>query len=302
MVPQGAVVAVAIDRLLSLLRPRLLACDLAAAPIRLRTRTPRGALVLDLTCNLIFLPVLRNLISWLRAGRWTCSRWGGDLVPQADDAEDPRRRWRISSSTTWTTCGTQGSARAMVARAGVSQVTRGPGHPSLYHTDDEHGARRRAARASSRPLRAPFRARRHARVHKLWAVCAALVALKGLLALFARADDAAHPRQAHRTDARQGARAARRGGHAHARRDGAQASARLATQDSTTKAGQYLFLHCPQVSATEWHPFTISSSPEERHFSVHIRCRADMAAARAPSRPRPTAAAGRRTARRRDRR
>ncbi len=35
-------------------------------------------------------------------------------------------------------------------------------------------------------------------------------------------------------------------------------------------AGQYLFLHCPQVSRTEWHPFTISSSPEERTFGVHI--------------------------------
>lgn len=42
------------------------------------------------------------------------------------------------------------------------------------------------------------------------------------------------------------------------------------------QAGQYLFLHCPQVSSTEWHPFTISSSPEERHFGVHIRCRRDM--------------------------
>ena len=42
------------------------------------------------------------------------------------------------------------------------------------------------------------------------------------------------------------------------------------------QAGQYLFLHCPQVSPTEWHPFTISSSPEERHFGVHIRCRPDM--------------------------
>jgi len=42
------------------------------------------------------------------------------------------------------------------------------------------------------------------------------------------------------------------------------------------KSGQYLFLHCPAISQTEWHPFTISSSPEERHFSVHIRCRPDM--------------------------
>jgi predicted ferric reductase len=42
------------------------------------------------------------------------------------------------------------------------------------------------------------------------------------------------------------------------------------------KAGQYLFLHCPAISKTEWHPFTISSSPEERFFSVHIRCRPDM--------------------------
>mmetsp|Transcript_23115 Transcript_23115/g.63365 ORF Transcript_23115/g.63365 Transcript_23115/m.63365 type:complete len:1215 (+) Transcript_23115:341-3985(+) len=42
------------------------------------------------------------------------------------------------------------------------------------------------------------------------------------------------------------------------------------------KAGQYLFLQCPRISTTEWHPFTISSSPEERTFSVHIRCRPDM--------------------------
>jgi len=42
------------------------------------------------------------------------------------------------------------------------------------------------------------------------------------------------------------------------------------------KSGQYLFLHCPAISTTEWHPFTISSSPEERTFSVHIRCRSDM--------------------------
>ena len=42
------------------------------------------------------------------------------------------------------------------------------------------------------------------------------------------------------------------------------------------QAGQYLFLHCPAVSKTEWHPFTISSSPWEATFSVHIKCRKDM--------------------------
>jgi len=42
------------------------------------------------------------------------------------------------------------------------------------------------------------------------------------------------------------------------------------------QAGQYLFLNCPQVSKTEWHPFTISSSPWESTFSVHIKCRKDM--------------------------
>ena len=47
--------------------------------------------VLDLTCNLIFLPVLRNLISWLRTTPLRrCSRWGGDLLPQADRDVDPR--------------------------------------------------------------------------------------------------------------------------------------------------------------------------------------------------------------------
>jgi len=30
------------------------------------------------------------------------------------------------------------------------------------------------------------------------------------------------------------------------------------------------------VSTKEWHPFTLSSSPEERYFGVHIRCRKDM--------------------------
>jgi len=42
------------------------------------------------------------------------------------------------------------------------------------------------------------------------------------------------------------------------------------------QSGQYLFLMCPEVSKVEWHPFTISSSPWERTFSVHIRSRSDM--------------------------
>lgn len=35
--------------------------------------------------------------------------------------------------------------------------------------------------------------------------------------------------------------------------------------------GQYLFLNCPYLSNHEWHPFTISSAPEEEFVSVHIR-------------------------------
>jgi NADPH oxidase len=41
-------------------------------------------------------------------------------------------------------------------------------------------------------------------------------------------------------------------------------------------AGQYLFLNVPIISEEEWHPFTLSSAPEEPYFSCHIRCRKDM--------------------------
>ena len=38
------------------------------------------------------------------------------------------------------------------------------------------------------------------------------------------------------------------------------------------KPGQYLFLNCPSISRHEWHPFTISSSPDaDKFLSVHIR-------------------------------
>eukprot|EP00112_Aurelia_sp_Birch-Aquarium-sp1_P009789 Seg2125.5 transcript_id=Seg2125.5/GoldUCD/mRNA.D3Y31 product="Cytochrome b-245 heavy chain" protein_id=Seg2125.5/GoldUCD/D3Y31 len=35
--------------------------------------------------------------------------------------------------------------------------------------------------------------------------------------------------------------------------------------------GQYIFLHCPTISKLEWHPFTLTSCPEEDFFSLHIR-------------------------------
>ncbi|CAG8786454.1 2048_t:CDS:1, partial [Cetraspora pellucida] len=34
-----------------------------------------------------------------------------------------------------------------------------------------------------------------------------------------------------------------------------------------TKAGQYIYLCCPEVSYWEWHPFTLTSAPEEDYIS-----------------------------------
>ena len=38
------------------------------------------------------------------------------------------------------------------------------------------------------------------------------------------------------------------------------------------KAGQYIYINCPAVSKKEWHPFTLSSAPEDPYLSCHIRC------------------------------
>ncbi|CAH1766896.1 15001_t:CDS:2 [Entrophospora sp. SA101] len=43
-----------------------------------------------------------------------------------------------------------------------------------------------------------------------------------------------------------------------------------------TKAGQYIFLCCPAISILEWHPFTLTSAPEEDYISVHIRTVGDF--------------------------
>ena len=36
--------------------------------------------------------------------------------------------------------------------------------------------------------------------------------------------------------------------------------------------GDWVFIKIPEIAASEWHPFTISSAPEmEDHFTLHIR-------------------------------
>lgn len=41
--------------------------------------------------------------------------------------------------------------------------------------------------------------------------------------------------------------------------------------DFKYQSGQYLFLNCPYIAQQEWHPFTISSAPQEISVGVHIR-------------------------------
>ncbi|KAM8753018.1 NADPH oxidase 1 [Rhynchonycteris naso] len=41
------------------------------------------------------------------------------------------------------------------------------------------------------------------------------------------------------------------------------------------EVGQYIFVNCPSISYLEWHPFTLTSAPEEDFFSIHIRAVGD---------------------------
>jgi len=34
---------------------------------------------------------------------------------------------------------------------------------------------------------------------------------------------------------------------------------------------QYVFINCPMVSSYEWHPFSISSAPDEQFVTFHIK-------------------------------
>ncbi|XP_033919621.1 NADPH oxidase 1 isoform X2 [Melopsittacus undulatus] len=37
------------------------------------------------------------------------------------------------------------------------------------------------------------------------------------------------------------------------------------------EVGQYIFVNCPSISLLEWHPFTLTSAPEQDFFSIHVR-------------------------------
>ncbi|OEL37753.1 Respiratory burst oxidase-like protein C [Dichanthelium oligosanthes] len=41
------------------------------------------------------------------------------------------------------------------------------------------------------------------------------------------------------------------------------------------KSGQYIFLNCPTISPFQWHPFCITSAPQDNYVSVHIRTLGD---------------------------
>lgn len=47
-------------------------------------------------------------------------------------------------------------------------------------------------------------------------------------------------------------------------------------EHTTTRAGQYIFFCCPEISVWQYHPFTLTSAPEEDYISVHIRCVGDF--------------------------
>ncbi|CAI0548558.1 unnamed protein product [Linum tenue] len=41
------------------------------------------------------------------------------------------------------------------------------------------------------------------------------------------------------------------------------------------KSGMYIFVKCPNISSFEWHPFSITSAPDDDYLSVHIRTLGD---------------------------
>ncbi|KAJ7756067.1 ferric reductase NAD binding domain-containing protein [Mycena maculata] len=50
-------------------------------------------------------------------------------------------------------------------------------------------------------------------------------------------------------------------------------------EKTKTRAGEYIFINCPEISYFQWHPFTLTSAPEEDYISVHIRVEGDFTTA-----------------------
>lgn len=47
-------------------------------------------------------------------------------------------------------------------------------------------------------------------------------------------------------------------------------------EHTKTQAGQYIFFCCPEVSIWQYHPFTLTSAPEEDYISIHVRMVGDF--------------------------
>ncbi|XP_057416536.1 respiratory burst oxidase homolog protein A-like isoform X2 [Lotus japonicus] len=41
------------------------------------------------------------------------------------------------------------------------------------------------------------------------------------------------------------------------------------------QSGMYIFIQCPQISSFQWHPFSLTSGPQDDYLSVHIRTLGD---------------------------
>ncbi|KAI3412448.1 ATP synthase subunit gamma [Psidium guajava] len=41
------------------------------------------------------------------------------------------------------------------------------------------------------------------------------------------------------------------------------------------RSGMYIYVQCPRISPFEWHPFSLTSGPDDSHLSVHIRTLGD---------------------------
>ncbi|KAJ7202288.1 ferric reductase NAD binding domain-containing protein [Mycena pura] len=50
-------------------------------------------------------------------------------------------------------------------------------------------------------------------------------------------------------------------------------------EKTTARAGEYIFINCPEISYFQWHPFTLTSAPQEDYISVHIRVEGDFTTA-----------------------